>query len=56
MGEHKNLRIDLPLAWRAVAATLAASVLEFDGNLVVVEKVKCISKITIHRVQIQRVE
>jgi hypothetical protein len=37
-GWHKridDLRIDLPLVWRAVAAALAAGVLEFDGNLVV---------------------
>jgi hypothetical protein len=36
-----DLRIDLPLVWRAVVAALAAGVLEFDGNLVV-EKVKYI--------------
>jgi hypothetical protein len=37
----EDLRIDLPLVWRAVVAALAAGVLEFDGNLVV-EKVKYI--------------
>ena len=40
-GRRDNdLRIDLPLAWRAVVTSLAASVLKFDGNLWKEEQVK----------------